>query len=86
MYEPSLKLPEFGLTMLCPLLALSGHHLVRCTCPLSGAKQTSVFSVAVDRRAGRRISASEQVVPRKDQKKDDRQHDAEQNNQQVLGP
>ena len=25
-----------------PLLALSGHHLVRCTCPLSGVKRTSV--------------------------------------------
>ena len=24
----------------CPLLALSGHRLVRCTCPLLGAKRT----------------------------------------------
>jgi hypothetical protein len=24
----------------CPLLALSGHRLVRCTCPLSGVKRT----------------------------------------------
>jgi hypothetical protein len=25
----------------CPLLAHSGHRLVRCTCPLSGVKRTS---------------------------------------------
>ena len=25
---------------LCPLLALSGHRLVHCTCPLLGVKQT----------------------------------------------
>ena len=24
----------------CPLLAQSGHRLVRCTCPLSGVEQT----------------------------------------------
>ena len=33
-----------------------------------------------------RIRASEQVVPRQEQEKDNRQHDAEQDNQQVLGP
>ena len=27
-----------------PLLALSGHALVHCTCPLSEVKQTSLFS------------------------------------------
>ena len=33
-----------------------------------------------------RIRASEQVVPREEQEKDNRQHDADQDNQQVLGP
>src|SRR5262245_31657684 len=28
----------------CPLLALSRHELVRCTCPLSGVKQTWPFA------------------------------------------
>ena len=27
----------------CPLLAQSGHQLVRCTCPLSGVKRTCVI-------------------------------------------
>ena len=30
------------LTARCPLLAQSGHGLVRCTCPLLGVKQTSL--------------------------------------------
>ena len=29
----------------CPLLALSGHWLVRCTCPLSGVKRTCFFAL-----------------------------------------
>ena len=29
----------------CPLLALSGHERVHCTCPLSGAKQTFIFAL-----------------------------------------
>src|SRR5262249_49677102 len=28
----------------CPLLALSGHGLLQCTCPLSGVKRTSRFA------------------------------------------
>jgi hypothetical protein len=35
------------LRRMSPLLALSGHPLVRCTCPLSGAKQTSVNGLAI---------------------------------------
>ena len=26
----------------CPLLALSGHGLLRCTCPLSGVERTTI--------------------------------------------
>ena len=29
----------------CPLLAQSGHRLVHCTCPLSGAKRTCRFAL-----------------------------------------
>ena len=29
----------------CPLLALSGHRLVRCTCPLLGVKRTWRFAL-----------------------------------------
>ena len=33
--------PQGGLSFgQCPLLAQSGHGLVRCTCPLSGVKRT----------------------------------------------
>ena len=31
----------------CPLLAQSGHTLVRCECPLSGVKQTSLGHAAM---------------------------------------
>jgi hypothetical protein len=51
-----------------------------------GKADIGFFSVPVDGRAGRRISASEQVVPRKEQEKDDRQHDADQNNQGIPHP
>ena len=37
-------------TSTCPLLAHSGHQLVHCKCPLSGAKRTSVWLHSVDRR------------------------------------
>jgi hypothetical protein len=44
-YGPSLKLPEFGLTMLCPLLAQSRHAELRCKCPLLGVKRTCHFAL-----------------------------------------
>ena len=31
----------------CPLLALSGHRLVRCKCPLLGAKRTCGFALHI---------------------------------------
>ena len=33
-----------GILSRCPLLALSGHELVRCTCLLSGVKRTWLFA------------------------------------------
>ena len=36
----------------CPLLALSGHRLVRCTCLLLGAKRTFLGIAATLRYAG----------------------------------
>ena len=53
------------------------------------ADATTVVALLASSRVvatSHRIRASEQVVPREEQEKDNRQHDADQNNQQVLGP
>jgi hypothetical protein len=43
--ETAVQLLASTCTDRCPLLALSGHELVRCTCPLSGAKRTWRFAL-----------------------------------------
>jgi hypothetical protein len=41
----------------CPLLALSGHWLVHCTCPLSGVKRTCLFALQMSANDPKRTSA-----------------------------
>jgi hypothetical protein len=40
----------------CPLLALSGHAPVHCTCPLSSVKQTSRFALQMSAYDPKRTS------------------------------
>ena len=43
----------------CPLLAQSGHRLVRCTCPLLGIKRTCHFALQMSAFDPKRVCCVE---------------------------
>ena len=46
----------------CPLLALSGHALVHCKCPLSGVKRTCHFALQMSAYDPKRAELDKLII------------------------